>query len=126
MILVDENACSRIFFLPSVSKSTLLQMKTIHFLIFFPMKTGDEVGAELSKKHGNTLKSVAALRGAAQIIELAIETLKKELPPAPPSVKDLRRTESVAKQSVVSQGRLEGIKNRGKPKSEDDSTVGRM
>lgn len=93
---------------------------------FFLMKTGDEVGAELSKKHGNTLKSVAALRGAAQIIELAIETLKKELPPAPPSVKDLRRTESVAKQSVVSQGRLEGIKNRGKPKSEDDSTVGRM
>jgi hypothetical protein len=67
-----------------------------------------------------------ALRGAAQIIELAIETLKKELPPAPPSVKELRRAESQAKQSVVSQGRLEGIKNRGKPKSEDDNSVGRM
>ena len=67
-----------------------------------------------------------ALRGAAQIIELAIETLKKELPPAPPSVKELRRAESASKQSVVSQGRLEGIKNRGKPKSEEDSSVGRM
>lgn len=90
------------------------------------IQLGDEVGADLTKKHGNTLKSVAALRGAAQIIELAIETLKRELPPAPPSVKDLRKTESTAKQSLVSQGRIEGIKNRGKPKSEDDSSVGRM
>ena len=106
--------------------SALLFVKAFLTVHLFLLQTGDEVGAELSKKHGNTLKSVAALRGAAQIIELAIETLKKELPPAPPSVKDLRRTESVAKQSVVSQGRLEGIKNRGKPKSEDDSSVGRM
>ena len=92
----------------------------------FLCSVGDEVGADLTKKHGNTLKTVAALRGAAQIIELAIETLKKELPPAPPSVKDLRRTESAMKQSVVSQGRIEGIKNRGKPKSDEDNTVGRM
>jgi 23S rRNA U2552 (ribose-2'-O)-methylase RlmE/FtsJ len=32
-----------------------------------------------------------ALRGASQIIALAIETLKKELPPPPPSVNEIRR-----------------------------------
>ena len=90
-------------------------------------RSGDEVGAELTTKHGNTLKTVSALRGASQIIELAIETLKMELPPPPPSVNEMRRSESLAKQQLVSQGRLEGIKNRGKPKSDSDDTgVGRM
>ena len=90
-------------------------------------RSGDEVGAELTAKHGQTLKSVSALRGASQIIELAIETLKMELPPPPPSVNEMRRSESLAKQQLVSQGRLEGIKNRGKPKSDSDDTgVGRL
>jgi hypothetical protein len=90
-------------------------------------RTGDEVAAELTAKHGNTLKTITALRGASQIIELAIDTLRMELPPKPPSVNELRRSESLAKQQLVSQARLEGIKNRGKPKSNDeDSGVGRL
>ena len=45
----------------------------------------------------------AALRGAAQIIDLAVETLKKELPPPPPSVTELRQMESKAKQEGTAQ-----------------------
>ena len=67
-----------------------------------------------------------ALRGASQIIELAIETLKAELPPPPPSVNEIRRTESLAKQQLVSQSRLDNIRNRGKPKSDEESVVGKI
>lgn len=56
--------------------------------------------------------------GANQIIQLAIETLRKELPPQPPSVNELRRSESLAKQQLVSAARLEATRNRGKPFSE--------
>lgn len=66
------------------------------------------------------------MRGAAQVIELAIETLKKELPQAPPSVNQLRRSESVQKQSAVSESRIQELKKRGQPKSEDGNVVGRM
>ena len=54
------------------------------------------------------------------------ETLQTELPPAPPTVNELRRAESFKKQQIVSQSRLEGIRYRGKPKSDEDSGVGRM
>ena len=67
-----------------------------------------------------------ALRGATQIINLAIETLQKELPPVPPTPQELRMTESQAKQEVVTQLRLNAIRNRGKPVSTTDNTVGRL
>jgi len=89
-------------------------------------RSGDEIGTELDAKHGQSMKNIAALRGASQIIGLAIATLKKELPVPPPSVNELRRAESAAKGALVSEGRLEGIKNRGRPKSEEEDTVGRM
>ena len=73
------------------------------------------------------MKSVSALRGASQIINAAIDTLKAELPPPPPTVNDLRRSESSSKQKVVSQLRLDKIKNRGKPTGDDSgSGVGRL
>lgn len=86
----------------------------------------DTILAALMSKYSETMKSVPALRGAAQIVDLAIETLKKELPPAPPSVNDLRREESRSKREVISTGRLDKIKNRGKPTDEGASPVGRM
>ena len=65
------------------------------------------------------------MRGASQIIELAIETLKKELPPPPPTVAELRKSESSAKQKAVSDGRLDAIRNRGKP-SIEEGPVGKL
>jgi hypothetical protein len=86
----------------------------------------DELVTKLNSKYSKILKSVAALRGASQIIELAIETLKAELPPPPPSVNELRRSESKQKQQLVSQIRLDAIKNRGKPQGSEDDGVGRL
>ncbi len=87
----------------------------------------DDVLNSLYTKYGSLLKSVSALRGASQIINAAIETLKAELPTPPPTVNDLRRSESLSKQTVVSQLRLEKIKNRGKPTGDDSgSDVGRL
>ena len=87
----------------------------------------DDIVKLLYTKYGSILKSVSALRGASQIITAAIETLKAELPTPPPSVNDLRRSESSSKQKVVSQLRLDKIKNRGKPTGDDSSSdVGRL
>lgn len=86
----------------------------------------DDLVTKLNSKYSKILKSVAALRGASQIIELAIETLKAELPPPPPSVNELRRSESKQKQQLVSQIRLDAIKNRGKPQGNEDDVVGRL
>jgi hypothetical protein len=86
----------------------------------------EELVTNLNNKYSKILKSVAALRGASQIIELAIETLKAELPPPPPSVNEMRRAESKQKQQLVSQVRLDAIKNRGKPKGSEDDGVGRL
>jgi len=88
--------------------------------------SADELVTKLNSKYSKILKSVAALRGASQIIELAIDTLKAELPPPPPSVNDIRRAESKQKQQLVSQMRLDAIKNRGKPQGSDDDNVGRI
>ena len=85
----------------------------------------DTLMETLTDKYGETLKSVPALRSASQIVELAIETLQKELPSAPPTVNEKRGAESKAKQEAVSAGRLEKIAKRGKPSPEDD-VVGRM
>jgi hypothetical protein len=79
----------------------------------------------LNQRHESLLQNVAALRGAAQIIELALETLRQELPPPPPSVDELRRSESMEKQGAVSASRLDAIRNRGQPASEE-SAVGRL
>jgi len=89
-------------------------------------RPADEIHAELERKYGEALKSVAALRGANQIIALAIETLKKELPPIPPSVSQIRRNESLSKQQLVSAARLEATRNRGKPFSEGTGSVGTL
>eukprot|EP01038_Epipyxis_sp_PR26KG_P012491 gene12491-16757_t len=85
--------------------------------------TGEEVGEILSSKYGQELRSISALRGAAQIIEWAIETLKKELPKAPPTVTQLRQSESAGKQLATSQLRLDQTKNRGKPFSDGPGVV---
>ena len=73
-----------------------------------------------------TLKSFSRMIGANQIIQLAIETLRKELPIQPPSVNDLRRSESLSKQQLVSAARLETTRNRGKPFSEGSEKVGKI
>ena len=87
----------------------------------------EDVLNSLYTKYGTILKSVSALRGASQIINAAIDTLKAELPPPPPTVNDLRRSESSSKQKVVSQLRLDKIKNRGKPTGDDSASgVGRL
>ena len=85
----------------------------------------DAITAALMEKYAATLKSVPALRGAAQIVELAIETLQKELPEAPSTVSEKRASDSKAKQEAVSAGRLDQIAKRGQPTPEDDS-VGRL
>jgi hypothetical protein len=72
------------------------------------------------------LKKNQALLGASQIIELAIETLNKALPPPPPSVTNLRQSESSSKQAAVSSMRIEALRNRGKANSEDDGSVGKL
>lgn len=90
-----------------------------------PLNDVDQVLATLNAKHNKLLKSIPALRGASQIIELAIDTLKQELPQPPPSVNEIRRTESSALKEAVSEKRLKAIQNRGKPTEEEDP-VGKM
>jgi hypothetical protein len=85
----------------------------------------DDLVTTLNEKYGPTLKAVPALRGAAQIVELAIETLVMELPPIPQTVTEKKGAESKSKQQAVSAGRLEKIAKRGSP-SESDDSVGRM
>lgn len=86
----------------------------------------DHVIEELNTKHGKLLENVSALRGASQIIELAIKTLRDDLPPPPPSVDEIRRTESASKQAAVSEMRLDAIKKRGQPNTDAESSVGRL
>jgi hypothetical protein len=86
----------------------------------------DTIMAALASKYEALMTSLPALRGASQIVKVAMETLKKELPPAPPSVNEIRRDESKAKREAISAGRLDSIKNRGKPSSDGGSAVGRM
>eukprot|EP01036_Dinobryon_divergens_P027893 gene27893-36747_t len=89
-------------------------------------RPAEEIHAVLEAKYGEALKNIAALRGANQIIQLAIETLRKELPIQPPSVNELRRSESLSKQQLVSAARLETTRNRGKPFSEGSEKVGKI
>ena len=86
----------------------------------------DTAAAALMAKYGALMTAVPALRGASQIVKVAVDTLKKELPPAPPSVNDIRRDESKAKREAISAGRLDSIKNRGKPSADGGSAVGRL
>lgn len=81
---------------------------------------------QLNTKHGKLLENVSALRGASQIIELAIKTLSDDLPPPPPSVDEIRRTESASKQAAVSEMRLDAIKKRGQPNTDAETSVGRL
>ena len=69
---------------------------------------------------------MAALRGAAQIIKAAIETIKKELPPMPPTVAEMRSFESSAKKAEISKIKLDATRNRGKMSQEEESSVGRL
>lgn len=66
------------------------------------------------------------MRGASQIVDLAIETLNQELPPPPPTVSEARRLESLAKKEEISKARLESIRNRGQPSAEGESVVGKL
>ena len=86
----------------------------------------DTTMAALAAKYDAVMTAVPALRGASQIVKVAVETLKKELPPAPPTVNDIRRDESKAKREAISAGRLDSIKNRGKPSADGGSAVGRL
>lgn len=86
----------------------------------------NDVVNNLDSKYGELLTSVSALRGARQIIELAIETLKKEIPPAPSTVSEAKRAESSSMRQSLSQSRLEAIRNRGQPAGEEDSVVGKL
>jgi len=88
--------------------------------------TVEEVVAALNSKYGKTLRSNAALRGAQQIVDLAVETLMKELPPAPASVNEKKRAESAILSKQVSDLKLEATRNRGQPFKEGESVVGRM
>jgi len=80
----------------------------------------------LESKYGSLLKSVAALRGAKQIIDLAIQTLKKEIPVIPSTVSEAKREESSAMRQKLSQSRLEAIRNRGQPSQDGESVVGKL
>jgi len=80
----------------------------------------------LNSKYGHMLKSITALRGASQILELAIETLQRELPPPPPTVSEMRSAESAAKQAAVAKMKLAALRNRNQPKKAEESVVGRM
>eukprot|EP01039_Chlorochromonas_danica_P001791 gene1789-1957_t len=89
-------------------------------------RPSEEILSELNTQFGDLLRNVAALRGAAQIIDLAIDTLRKELPPHPPSPLELRQQESEQRQKVTSARRLDGIKQRGQPPSNGEEAVGRL
>ena len=78
------------------------------------------------ERHRDMLLHVTALRGANQIIELAVSTLQNELPSAPPSVEEMKRTESASKQAMVSSMRLEALRKRGQPKADAEDSVGRL
>jgi len=86
----------------------------------------ETVVVALESKYGHLLKSITALRGASQILELAIETLQRELPPPPPSVQELRSAETSAKQAAVAKMKLAALRNRNQPKAPSESIVGRM
>jgi len=67
-----------------------------------------------------------ALRGANQIIKVAIDTLQRELPPKPPTIADLRKTESDAKKEAVAKLRLKALRIRNQPYTPDESPVGKL
>jgi len=67
-----------------------------------------------------------ALRGASQILELAIDTLQAELPPPPPTVREMKSNESSARREEVSKMRLQAIRSRNQPKQIGESVVGRL
>ena len=90
-----------------------------------PLNEFDKILTVLDEKYGKILKSIPALRGASQIIELAAETLEQELPQQPPSVNDIRRTESSTMKEKVSEMRLQAIQNRGKA-TENNNPVGKL
>lgn len=66
-----------------------------------------------------------ALRGAQQIIEVAIETLKQDLPPPPPTVEELRAMNSKILTKKVEDERLNAIKYRNQIPPEKEY-VGRL
>jgi len=91
-------------------------------------KDQDELTVALEAQYGKLLKSVSALRGTSQIVEVAIETLQKELPPMPPSVREMRGFESKTQQEMRRQMKLDATRNRGKTTAQMpvDSKVGKL
>eukprot|EP01041_Mallomonas_annulata_P000183 gene183-314_t len=93
-------------------------------VIVSKMSTGP-MGVKLGLDGTNDSDTIA-LRGASQILELAIETLQRELPPPPPTIAELRATESASKQQAVAKMKLAAIRNRNQPKAPEESVVGRL
>lgn len=93
---------------------------------FKMQRNADEILIDLNTKYGKMLKNVTALRGATQIIELAIETLRKELPPPPPKPQEIRLRESKESQRKMNDLRLGKIRNRLTPFAGKEEAVGRL
>jgi hypothetical protein len=64
------------------------------------------------------------LKGTRELIEDAIETLRRKLPPAPPSVQELVQQETRAKMLAVEALRLNEIKKRNKPSTPSSKKEG--
>ena len=118
------DACAIVNFLTN-EKSIKPQSLVLGVPIDLSLDDVDQILALLNAKHGKVLRIIPALRGASQIIEMAIDTLKQELPQPPPPVNEIRRTESSAKKEAVSEMRLQAIQNRGKP-IDDENPVGKL
>lgn len=69
--------------------------------------------------------SFQALRGASQIVELAIETLHRELPPAPTVVcpPELSPPQTVALTKKALGGKVKASRHRDEPLAEEESIV---
>ena len=52
--------------------------------------------------------------------------MQRELPPKPPTIADLRKTESDAKKEAVAKLRLKALRIRNQPYTPDESPVGKL
>lgn len=67
------------------------------------------------------------LMGSSQIVDLAIQTLKKAMPTPPKSVSELKEIQSRISRAEVEQSRVEFGSNRARPKlPEDKNYVGKL
>ena len=67
--------------------------------------------------------TVQALRGASQIVELAIETLRRELPPTTAGPAELNVPQAVALTKKTLEGKARSSRRRDEPLAEEESIV---